>query len=214
MKKVFLFVVMLLLVLVNVRSWAAVAKTMMSPQEVMSSSINDMIDVYNAVGVMGSAVHEGGVAQVSLGGSLGEYSVQKIVNLLDKEIGIAYDVLDGGRSCKIEKHVRKRNRILDHSVPSVMLTYDRLLNAATDDAHFVAKIEKAHYGRRKKALARSLSRSDRKEFLRGVIDSLERNRNRLRSTQFRMAGADDSVGNFDVMVDTAGRVMNFCPLDR
>jgi hypothetical protein len=217
MKKLILFIVVAVLVLINIKSWS-VSKTSPCNLVLTSTTVQDI----HAKIEMATAIEAIGSKHTSMRGDLssiisnlkkspeyGEIMLQKIMDLIEAEIVIVNHLLCAHTGASVEDAVNFRNHMLRRSIPSVAYIYDKIMDVATFDDETNTKLYRT--GCCTKAITKSLNWCEKSAFLHSLSDKLNHYHRMMRDMQCSLSISDSRIM---VPVNSDGAGLNFCPVIR
>lgn len=217
MRKLILFIVVAVLVLMNIKSWS-IDKTLPCNLVLTSTTVQDMqakAEIAKAIEAIGSKHTSMKQDLSSLFSNLknspdyGEIMLQKIMDLIDAEIVIVNHLLCSHTGAAVEEAINMRNDMLKHTIPSVAYIYDKVMDLATFDYETNTKLYRC--GCCTNAIANVLNWQDKTAFLHSMADKLHHYYTMIRQMQCSISIGDSRIA---VTVASDGGYVNFCPVVR
>ena len=140
MKKVLLFFVMILLVLVSARSLFCRGHKRHARSQYTTISDKKKLVLRRSIAKQEHARLTGEIKHV-LSRDIDEVSLQIIVRLLDCELEVVKGLLGGQGGIEIYRLLAKKDRLLESSTQTVSFVYGIIMNFATSNLLFDAKAE-------------------------------------------------------------------------
>lgn len=193
MKKVLLFVTVALLILLNIRSWAA------------PCCVKDSVSSYMQVGKAQLEQEAKQALEVFKGSrSFGEQALIDALNLICKEKKIVDMVWSGCRGTAFDRALRKRNKMVRYSLPSSVMLYTKIVDYATADERLFPEYRKKIYSKPQQQNELALTRDDKRDYLRRMHIALSEYEMKLKELLRSTTG----MALAESMVDGCGRCVS------